>query len=117
MSSSTKFYNVMSGGGGVQVLPKPIIQTILSTLPSLQACLFTATVLFMLAWNLALTNNLTQVVSTAFVAIAVLTLTVLLVVSMGVCVVWVVRMVARGEEAERLDVLKQEQEKMFAGRN
>lgn len=93
--------------------PKPLVQTVLSTLPSRTACLFIATVIFMVTWNLALSNSLTTLVSTAFVAIAVLTLTLTLVVSVGVCGVWVVRMVARGEEATREDLVKAGQERIF----
>ena len=77
-----------------------------STLPTPRTILTIGALALMVLWNVAAHDNLTQAVGTAYVALAVLTFTLAWVIALAYGIWWVMRLVERGEEAERLDLVK-----------
>ena len=77
-----------------------------STLPTPRTILTIGALALMVLWNAAAHDNLTHAVGTAYVALAVLTFTLAWVIALAYGIWWVMRLVERGEEAEKLDLVK-----------
>ena len=85
-----------------------------SSMPTIRTLLIIGVVLFSVFWNLAAHQSLTQAVGNAYVALSVVCFTLGWVVALVFGIVWLSRLVARGEEAERLDAVRLAQERWSA---
>lgn len=87
-----------------------------ASLPSIKTVLLVAFILFAVFWNLQSHNSLVDAVGAAYVAVSVVGFTAAWVFALGYGVVWVLRLVRRGEEEERSDWVKSAQARSWVGR-
>ena len=88
------------------------ISPLTSSIPNPKTILIIGIVAFMVIWNIADAQSLTQAVGNAYVALSVVCFTLAWVVALVASVIWLSRLVARGEEAEGLDLVKAAQERL-----
>ena len=84
-----------------------------SSMPTIRTLLIIGVVLFSVFWNLAAYQSLTQAVGNAYVALSVVCFTLAWVVALVFGIVWLSRLVAKGEAVERLELLKIEQDRVL----
>jgi hypothetical protein len=82
-------------------------------MPTIRTLLIIGVVLFSVFWNLAAHQSLTQAIGNAYVALSVACFTLAWVVALVFGIVWLSRLVAKGEAAERLELLKVEQDRVL----
>lgn len=84
-----------------------------SSMPTLRTLLIIGAVLFSIFWNLAAYQSLTQAIGNAYIALSVVCFTLAWIIALVFGIAWLSRLVAKGEAAERLELLKVEQDRVL----
>lgn len=83
-----------------------------AAIPSTQTLLVVSIIILAVFWNLSNSGSLIQSIGAAYVALAVLVFTLAWMIVLGLGLIWAVRLLARGREAEGLDLIRAAQARM-----